>query len=121
MALVTFLDYLGLEVYIPRHFELVGLFDVGVKWNGELNNMNRLIGVVDCYDSCFCHFRETIPDTDSLPHHNESLWLVNNMTRPEAEKALMYKGKGTFLIRPSAQGDWACSIVYVYIYMFISV
>ncbi|XP_072022197.1 phosphatidylinositol 3-kinase regulatory subunit alpha-like [Amphiura filiformis] len=55
--------------------------------------------------------RELIPDTDSLPHHNESLWLLGNMTRVDAEKALWGKDKGTFLIRPSAQGDWACSIV----------
>ncbi len=44
------MDYLGLEVPIPRHFELVGLFDVGFKWNGELNNVNRLSCVVDYYD-----------------------------------------------------------------------
>ena len=55
--------------------------------------------------------REILTDTDSLPHHNEQLWLTRDMTRPEAEKALWGKGKGTFLIRPSAQGDWACSIV----------
>ncbi|XP_022087779.1 phosphatidylinositol 3-kinase regulatory subunit alpha-like isoform X2 [Acanthaster planci] len=55
---------------------------------------------------------EHTTDTDSLPHHNESLWLIPSMSRPEAEKLLWGKAKGTFLIRESSQrGDWACSIV----------
>ncbi|XP_071799761.1 phosphatidylinositol 3-kinase regulatory subunit alpha-like isoform X2 [Asterias amurensis] len=55
---------------------------------------------------------ESSTDSDSLPHHNESLWLSPTVTRAEAEALLWGKAKGTFLIRQTRQGiDWACSIV----------
>ncbi|XP_071952094.1 phosphatidylinositol 3-kinase regulatory subunit alpha-like [Antedon mediterranea] len=47
-----------------------------------------------------------------LPHHDETLWFVPNLTRADAENLLHGKAKGTFLIRQSSRQDgYACSIV----------
>ncbi|XP_076261021.1 phosphatidylinositol 3-kinase regulatory subunit alpha isoform X2 [Rhynchophorus ferrugineus] len=40
-------------------------------------------------------------DTESLPHNDQSTWLVLNCSREEAEKMLKDKRDGTFLIRKS--------------------
>ncbi|XP_072402257.1 phosphatidylinositol 3-kinase regulatory subunit alpha-like isoform X1 [Diabrotica undecimpunctata] len=42
-------------------------------------------------------------DTDTLPHNDESTWLMLNCSRIDAEKLLDGKQDGTFLIRKSRQ------------------
>ncbi|XP_033127311.1 phosphatidylinositol 3-kinase regulatory subunit alpha-like [Anneissia japonica] len=52
------------------------------------------------------------PMQSDLPHQDEALWFLPNITRVEAEQLLRSKAKGTFLIRNSSKpGDYACSIV----------
>jgi phosphoinositide-3-kinase regulatory subunit len=46
-----------------------------------------------------------------LPHHNEATWFFPQADRSTAEKMLREKNHGTFLIRKSADGLFALSIV----------
>lgn len=51
-------------------------------------------------------------DTESLPHNDESSWLMLNCSREEAEKMLEGKPDGTFLVRKSRQKNkYALSVV----------
>ncbi|XP_055949573.1 phosphatidylinositol 3-kinase regulatory subunit alpha-like isoform X4 [Argiope bruennichi] len=53
-----------------------------------------------------------LQDDETLPHHNESLWFLQDITRNEAIRLLTGKPDGTFLIRNSrTQGQYALSIV----------
>ena len=46
-----------------------------------------------------------------LPHHNENTWFFPQADRATAENLLRGKNHGTFLIRKSADGLFALSIV----------
>ena len=46
-----------------------------------------------------------------LPHHNEKSWFLPEADRCTAEKLLHEKDHGTFLIRKSADGQFALSVV----------
>lgn len=46
-----------------------------------------------------------------LPHYDDSTWLLSNCIRKEAENLLSGTPSGTFLIRPSSEGNYALSIV----------
>nr|XP_042900263.1 phosphatidylinositol 3-kinase regulatory subunit gamma isoform X2 [Parasteatoda tepidariorum] len=53
-----------------------------------------------------------LQDDETLPHHNESLWFRQDLSRNEATNLLAGKPDGTFLIRNSrTQGQYALSIV----------
>ncbi|GFN87133.1 phosphatidylinositol 3-kinase regulatory subunit alpha [Plakobranchus ocellatus] len=56
--------------------------------------------------------REAVAEPEYIPHHDESLWLLN-CQRSQAETYLLGKPDGTFLIRPKPEeGDvYALSIV----------
>ncbi|PIK62608.1 putative phosphatidylinositol 3-kinase regulatory subunit gamma [Apostichopus japonicus] len=47
---------------------------------------------------------------EPLPHSNQDLWFVD-VSREDAEKMLKGRKKGTFLIRSSKAGGFACSVV----------
>lgn len=47
---------------------------------------------------------------EPLPHSNQDLWFVD-VSRVEAENLLKGKAKGTFLIRSSQAGGFACTVV----------
>ena len=79
------------------------IFVSPIQYSWSLNNK--------IFTNILEHFNYRETDTDELPHHKEQLWLFENMNRNDADKALWGKERGTFLIRPSAGGDWACSIV----------
>jgi len=53
----------------------------------------------------------TESDPDLLPHLNESTWLLGECSRVDATNLLANKPNGTFLVRPSALGPHALSIV----------
>ncbi|CAH0394038.1 unnamed protein product [Bemisia tabaci] len=47
-----------------------------------------------------------------IPHYDEGTWLLKDCSRTDAERLLMGKKDGTFLVRPSSQGgNYALSIM----------
>lgn len=50
-------------------------------------------------------------DIDSLPHQDESTWLLSDCSRTDAEQLLLGKPDGTFLVRPSSTYQYALSII----------
>ncbi|KAG8197034.1 hypothetical protein JTE90_004303 [Oedothorax gibbosus] len=53
-----------------------------------------------------------LQDEETLPHHNEALWLLPDISRDEAVRILTGKPEGTFLVRYSKkQGQDVLSIV----------
>ncbi|XP_035230496.1 phosphatidylinositol 3-kinase regulatory subunit alpha-like isoform X2 [Stegodyphus dumicola] len=53
-----------------------------------------------------------LQNDESLPHHDQSLWFIEDLTRNEAMRLLTGKPDGTFLIRNSrTPGQYALSIV----------
>lgn len=53
-----------------------------------------------------------VEDEEDLPHHDERLWRLGNITRVQAEGLLRGKRDGTFLVRESSRpGCYACSVV----------
>ncbi|XP_047101882.1 phosphatidylinositol 3-kinase regulatory subunit alpha [Schistocerca piceifrons] len=49
-------------------------------------------------------------DLESLPHQDESTWLLRDCSRDDAEQLLKGRPDGTFLVRPSRTGQYALSI-----------
>lgn len=59
-----------------------------------------------------------VDDDEDLPHHDERSWKLGNINRLQAEALLQGKRDGTFLVRDSSKaGCYACSVVYVSIYV----
>lgn len=48
---------------------------------------------------------EVETDLDSIPHNDETTWFIPNLSREEAEKMLIGKPDGTFLIRKSTNNN----------------
>lgn len=49
-------------------------------------------------------------DPERLLHQDETTWFLRDCSREEAERLLVAKPDGTFLVRPSRTGSYALSI-----------
>ncbi|XP_070563564.1 phosphatidylinositol 3-kinase regulatory subunit alpha-like isoform X2 [Ptychodera flava] len=95
----------------PDIIQLRKLRDQYVMWLGargeKQENINYILGLEQRGA-----ITSAIPDVESLPHHDESLWFFPKKSRNEAGQLLQGRHDGTFLIRDSSiPGNYACSIV----------
>ncbi|XP_077981754.1 phosphatidylinositol 3-kinase regulatory subunit alpha-like [Glandiceps talaboti] len=100
----------------PDIIQLRKLRDQYVMYLGakgtKQDEINRLLGIEQLGT-----VTQTITEVEALPHHDEQLWFLPEISRGRAIELLMGKPNGTFLIRKSSQvspdkkPNYACSLV----------
>ena len=88
----------------------VGGVGCGGSSSGVVGSNPRSISISSISPNNLASSYETSTLSD-LPHHNENTWFFPQADRATAENLLRGKNHGTFLIRKSADGLFALSIV----------
>ena len=88
----------------------VGGVGGGSSSSGVVGSNPRSISISSISPNNLASSYETSTLSD-LPHHNENTWFFPQADRATAENLLRGKNHGTFLIRKSADGLFALSIV----------